>query len=160
MGLKTHRVQEYPDPLGILHLAFKNAAEVLKSAFVDNYFVTGLEVVGRFHKTITSYSRSNQIDDLVFKRSRLVVKSDYTVDPSGKPHAMIGFIEPEASEDVTREQGPGNAPYLTAEFVASIYSHPWTQSLHSPSLQIDGTAVFLFGMSMDHVPAKSIACFT
>lgn len=76
MGLKTHCVQENPDPVGILHLTFKNAAEVLKSAFVDNHFVTGLEVVGRFHKTITSDSRSNQIDDLVFKRSRLVVKSD------------------------------------------------------------------------------------
>jgi hypothetical protein len=156
MGLKTHCVQEYPDPVGVLHLAFKNAAEVLKSAFVDHHFVTGLEVVGRFYKTVTSYSRSNQIDDLVFERSRLVVKSDYTVDPPGKPDAVIGFIEPEASEDITWEQGPGNAAYLTAEFVALIYSHPRTQSLHSPSLQIDGSAVFLFGMSMDHVPAKSI----
>lgn len=72
---------------------------------------------------------------------------------------MIGFIEPEASEDVTREEGPGNAAYLAAEFVASIYSHLWTQSLHSPGLQIDGSAVFLFGMSMDHVPAKSISGF-
>ena len=160
MGLKTHCVQKYPDPIGILYLSFKDTAEVLKPAFIDNYFVTGLEVFDRFHKTITLYSRANQIDDLILKRSRLVVKSDYTVDPSGKPHAVIGFIEPEAREDVTREQGPGNATYLTAEFVASIYSQLWTQSLHSPSLQIDGCAVFLFRMSMDHVPAKRIFCCT
>jgi hypothetical protein len=160
MGLKIHCVQKYPDPVGILYLSFKDTAEVLKPAFVDNHFVTGLEVFGRFHKTITFYSRSNQIDDLILKRSRLVVKSDYTVDPSGKSHAVIVFIEPEAREDVTRKQGPGNPTYLPAEFVASIYSQLWTQSLYSPSLQIDGRALFLFGMSMDHVPAKSIFCCT
>src|SRR6185295_9884342 len=102
-SLKTHCVQEYRDPVGIRHLAFKNTAEVLKPAFVDNYFVTNLEVFSRFHKTISSDPRLNQSNDLILKRSRFVVKRDDAVDPSGKPHAMIGFVEPEASEDVTRE---------------------------------------------------------
>jgi len=77
VSLKTHTAQEYRHPICvcILHLTLKDTVELLEPAVVYYYFITGLELRERFHKTIRSDSRSNQINDLLMNGRRLVVET-------------------------------------------------------------------------------------
>jgi hypothetical protein len=77
VGLETHTAQKYRYPIRvcILHLALKNTVELLKAAVVDYHFVAGLEFCLRFYKTFWPDPGSDQADDLLINRGRLVVET-------------------------------------------------------------------------------------
>jgi hypothetical protein len=104
VGLKVHGVEQYADSIGVGHFAFKNTVEVLEATIVDYYFVSGLELLKIFHETITSHLGTNQVNDFIVDRNRLVVKTYEAVNASGEANFVVQLVEPEAREDVTRKE--------------------------------------------------------
>lgn len=160
MGLKTDGIQKYLDPLRVRQLAFKNTAEVLEAAIIDYNFITGPELLKIFHKAIISNPRSNQDNDLVVDPDRLVVKTYEAMDASRETDFVVQFVEPEAREDVAREKRLEQLSRPAGELVILFDPQLGCQSFYSPSHQIIASAIFLFRMSMDHVPAKRVSVYT
>jgi len=104
MGLKTHGVQKYPNPIRIRHLTFKNTVEVSEATIVDYYFIAGLELFKFLHETITTNPLTNHFNDFIVNWNRLVAKTYETVNTPGEPDLVIQLVELETREDVTREK--------------------------------------------------------
>src|SRR5262249_30191926 len=156
MRLKIHCVQKYSDAIGVRNSAFKSAAEAMKPAVVNSYFVSRLEVVERFHKAVCSDLRSHHFNDLVVNRSRRVVEAHQTMNSPGVTHFVKELVVSEATEDVAWKQRLHNLRQLTSEFIDLADSQPWLESFNSQRLQVGVGSVFAFRVSMDHVPAKSV----
>jgi hypothetical protein len=156
VGLKIQCVQEYPHPIRIRHLAFKNTAEVLKATIIDHHFIAGPELLKFLHKTIISNPGSNQVNDFIVDLNRLVVKTHKAVDTSGKAYSVVQLVKFESRKDVTGEQRLNHLRRPACELVVFFHLQLRRQSLYSPGHQVSASAILLFGMSMDHVPAKKI----
>jgi hypothetical protein len=160
VGLKIHGVQQYADAIRFGHVAFKNTAEVLETTIVDDYFIAGLELFKFFHESITSNPGPNYFDDCIVDRNRLVVKRYEAVNASGEADFVVPLVVPEAGEDVTREKRPGDLGRFACELVVLLHAQLGCQSFYSPGVQVIAGTIFLFGVGMDHVPAKRIAVKT
>jgi hypothetical protein len=156
MGLKADGVQKYPDPIRVRHLAFKNTAEVLEAAVIDYHFIAGPELLKFLHKTIYSNPRSDQVNDLIIDTNRLVAKAYEAVDASGEADSVVQLVKLEAREDVTGEKRLKHRSRSAGELVILFDPQLRQQSLYSPAHQVIASAIFLFRMSMDHVPAKRV----
>lgn len=104
VGLKIDGVQKYSYSIGVWYLAFKNTAEILEATVIDHYLIPGLEWLKFFHKTITSNLRTNHVNDFVVDWNRLIVKTHKAMDASGKADLVVQLVEPETTEDVSREE--------------------------------------------------------
>ena len=156
MRLKTHGVHKYSHPIRVRHVAFKNPAEVLEAAFIDYHFIAATELLKFVHKTIISKLGSNQVNNFVVDRNRLVVKTYEAVDASGEADSVIQLVKLEAREDVTGEERLNYLSRSACELVVLFHMQLGRQSFYSPGYQVIAGAIFLLGTSMDHVPAKRI----
>jgi hypothetical protein len=154
--LKSHGVQKYPDSIRVRRLAFKNTAKVLEATIIDFNLIAGLELFKLFHETITSNLRSNQVNDFIVDRNRLVAKTYEAVNASGKTNFVVQLVEPEASEDVPREKGLNQLSQLTRELIVLFHLQLRRKSFYSPGDQVIASANFLLRMGMDHVPAERV----
>jgi hypothetical protein len=128
----------------------------LEPAILNHYLVAGFEIRSRLNKAIASYPRSNQAYDLVIYRNRFVVETYQAMNSTRKSDAVVILVEIKTTKDVTREQGLNNPSRLAGKLVVFVHSQLRTQSLQSKTLQVVVSALFLFRMSVDNVPAKSV----
>jgi len=76
--------------------------------------------------------------------------------PSGKPHPMVFFVENKAAEDVTRKHVLRHSTQLVRKLIVFIHPHFRSKSFHAPGPQVKAGALFLLGLSVNHVPVKSV----
>src|SRR5215510_11036753 len=88
MSLKSHRVQQYFDPVGGARLSLKNSREPFERTCLNQYPGAGLEIGPNFYKTCSVNLGSDDFDHPVINRRRSAAYTHNAMYSSGETNLM------------------------------------------------------------------------